>query len=219
MVDKKKFIILFCSIFCFLMLFFLLFFVFLTNKEAEKVQNMQPTTTEKEIIKEEPLLKEEKIENTQSTNPEANTNTKIETNTNQNELEELVNYGQTEEIDHVLDGFTNQIYNYDSQERRFYEGTEIYMTQQGYERFVPADGRDGTQVESEENVKSTRLFLNQIKYYYHFSSNSEVTVMVKADITSSFTNQSKTIQWLDITLIKQDGWLISNCEVIDTLYQ
>lgn len=45
--------------------------------------------------------------------------------------------------------------------------------------------------------------------------------MVKADFTSSLVNQNKSIQNLEVTVLKQENGscLISNFEIVDTIYQ
>lgn len=130
---------------------------------------------------------------------------------------------EIEGVTKTLNQFTNLIYNYDSSQRKYYEGTDQYMTKSGYERFVPGDSGEGTnegttEYESEPVVTS-RLSLNQIEYFYNFHNSNEVKVIAKADITSSFINQNKSTQFLSLLLIKQEDskWLISFCEVVDTI--
>lgn len=225
--EKWNYLLIFCGIFLTLLLFCsLLFLSILSTKEKDGKEIKKSTELQ---IKE----REQKEENNQKQKEEEETSEPSEQTTailRKQEATEDKLLGQ--EKDHsknelknirtVLDGFTNQIYNYNSSQRQYYEGVEIYMTPSGYERFIPGDiGEEESALSYEQPNKEQQLTLNQVQYFYNFVSDIEVKVMVKADFTSSLVNQNKSIQYLEATVLKQENgaWLISNCEIVDTIYQ
>lgn len=71
----------------------------------------------------------------------------------------------------VLDGFTNQIYNYNSNKREYYEGVDVYMTSLGNERIIPSDmGEEESELSYEQPNIAQQLTLNQVQYFYNFIS-------------------------------------------------
>lgn len=224
MKEKNKVILLFSAVFISFLLAGMVILLFLFQKSenydpASAVTQKNPLQTDGIGVQEE--IESGQIEKVQPENgksevkqipepvkPEIQTNTQMSGGYPENYI------GRIEE---TLDAFTNIIFNYDSREREYYEGTQPYMTQAGYQNFVPGDSGEEM---SGADIRSTKLTLNQAMYYYRFLNQTEVEVIIVADITSSITNQNKSIQYLSVSLLKQtDGtWLIADCTVIDTIY-
>lgn len=219
--EKWKYLLVFCGMFLILLLFSSMLFLYVLStkenneKEVKKSTELQIEQGEQKGKRSKNQKKEEKT----SGASEQSTST-ISTESPSQEKEDRKN--EIKNIRTVLDGFTNQIYNYNSSERKYYEGVDIYMTPSGYERFIPGDiGEEDSELSYEQPNMVQRLTLNQVQYFYNFVSEIEVKVIMKADITSSLVNQNKTIQYLDATMLKQENgsWLISDCAIVDTIYQ
>lgn len=225
--EKGNYLLIFCGIFLILLLLSgLLFLSVLSTKEQDGKEVKKSTELQsKEREQKEKNNQEQKEEEETSESPEQTTPTLSKQGADENELlgqEKDRSKNELKNVRTVLDGFTNQIYNYNSSERQYYEGVDIYMTPSGYERFIPGDrGEEDSELSYEQPNMAQQLTLNQVQYFYNFVSDMEVKVMVKADFTSSLVNQNKSIQYLEATVLKQENgaWLISNCEIVDTIYQ
>lgn len=118
----------------------------------------------------------------------------------------------------VLTGFAETIFSYDTSERRYFEGADIYMTKAGYEKFKPlvTDNR-------EENAPKPFSVISKLQgaqFYYGSVNNNQVEVVMEADISLSATENTKIREYLKLTVEKHnDEWLISDCNVFATIQE
>lgn len=119
-------------------------------------------------------------------------------------------------IEMVLNGFADTIFNYDTRERRYFEGADAYMTKNGYEKFKPlVIEEEGDQIPDPLPVISK---LQSMKLYYSEISNNKVEVVMEADISFSAAESNSILEYLKFTVEKHnEEWLISDCNVFATI--
>lgn len=118
--------------------------------------------------------------------------------------------------DEVIHAFVELMYTYDTSERMFYEGTEEYMTQSGYEMIVPFVGEEDFGVEPEVRMVSE---LQEVHCFYQKPTEPDrEDVIVEVWSTVSGTGSYRIRNLLRMELVQQeDGWKINSCTVLDTL--
>lgn len=113
-----------------------------------------------------------------------------------------------------LYSFAQILYQYDTAERKFYEGAAEFMTQQAYGELYPASApeEDG---QSAVRVRSTLLEAN---IYVFYESETEADVILESHFSLSQGTNGSLTQYLRLALERQEGkWLITECQIIDTL--
>lgn len=112
-----------------------------------------------------------------------------------------------------LYAFALILYQYDTAERRFYEGAEEYMTQAAYGKFCPLGEQEDTQ-----GAVRMRSTLVEANVYVFYESKTEADVILESRFFLTQGMDSMLTQYLKLTLEKRDGqWLITECTIIDTL--
>ena len=113
-----------------------------------------------------------------------------------------------------LCAFAQVLYEYDTEERMFYEGAEEFMTQEANQTLHPgAVEEDG---DSQRIRVKSRLISVNVYAYYKEETGADV-IMESLFSLSNGTNDSLT-QYLKLSLVKQDGsWMITACSAIDTI--
>lgn len=129
------------------------------------------------------------------------------------EKEEKVQVRTTVSLEEVIQGFAETIYSYDTSQRNYYEGAEKYMTQAGYDRFVPL--MDETQ--EEEDVVQMSSHLQEVSCYYKPVNNSQAEVIAEVWFTLSGTGEFRIRQLIKLFVVQDDGWKIDECIVLDTM--
>lgn len=128
--------------------------------------------------------------------------------------EESVVYEQAPED--LLQSFAEVLYTYDTRERRFYEGTERFMTSQAYEELKPFSAEE--EEEDGENGPVVVSTLQEAKCYYCYFSESEAEVIMESRFTLNSSGNGYILQYIKLTVAKQDDeWKITGIEVLDTL--
>lgn len=118
--------------------------------------------------------------------------------------------------DEVIHAFVELMYTYDTSERMFYEGTEEYMTQAGYEMIVPFVGEEDSEAEPEIRMVSKLLEVHC--FYQRATEPDREEAIVEVWSTVSGTGSYRIRNLLRIELVQQeDGWKINSCTVLDTL--
>lgn len=135
---------------------------------------------------------------------------KKEAKENQNIQEEEQ---KTISLEETIQEFAEIIYSYDTSQRNYYEGAAKFMTQEGYDRFVPL--QDSTQEEEEAVQMSSRL--QEINCYYKPVDNSRAEVIAEVWFTLSGTGDFRIRQLIKLEVVRDDGWKIDDCIVLDTM--
>lgn len=121
--------------------------------------------------------------------------------------------GMQGELYERLYAFAQILYQYDTADRRFYEGAEEYMTQAAYGKFCPLSAQEETQ--GAVRMKST---LVEVNVYAFYESKTEAGVILESRFSLTQGMNGILIQYLKLKLEKQEGqWLITDCTIIDTL--
>lgn len=118
------------------------------------------------------------------------------------------------ELYEMLYAFAQVIYQYDTEERMFYEGAEEYMTQEAYQVLYPVvEEKDDTL--QRIRMQSTLIDVN---VYTHYKEETDVDVIMESRFSISQGANGFLMQYLKLSLQKQDGrWIITECSVIDTI--
>lgn len=125
--------------------------------------------------------------------------------------------GIQEQMSEWLAGFAETVYEYDTNERKFYVGAQDYMTESAFRAFAPLEGEGGDAEPQEVRVQSRLL---ETKDYYYFVDDFHAEVIMESRFTLSAGGNGSLIQYLKLTVEKKnDAWLITECNVIDTLEQ
>ncbi len=110
--------------------------------------------------------------------------------------------------------FAQTLYQYDTAERKFYEGAEEYMTQAAYREFYPASAQE-KDAPGAVRVRSTLMEAN---IYAFYESETEADVILESRFSLTQGTNGSLTQYLRLSLEKQEGqWLITECSIIDTL--
>lgn len=118
--------------------------------------------------------------------------------------------------DEVIHAFVELMYTYDTSERTFYEGTEEYMTQAGYDMIVPFVGEEDSDAEPEIRMVSK---LQEVYCFYQRDTEPDrEEAIVEVWSTVSGTGSYRIRNLLRLEMIQQEnGWKINSCTVLDTL--
>lgn len=119
-----------------------------------------------------------------------------------------------EELYERLQGFAQVLYEYDTDERKFYEGAETYMTEDAFPMLRPQDSAE------QEDGKAIRMqsWLISADAYVHYHNEESAIVIMESQFTLSQTVNGAITQYLKLSVEKIDGqWMITECHVIDTL--
>ncbi|MCH5249988.1 MAG: hypothetical protein J1E98_08645 [Lachnospiraceae bacterium] len=117
-----------------------------------------------------------------------------------------------------LHAFAEVLYSYDTRERRFYEGTEAFMTPQAYAELKPASAEELT--ESGEEIPAVVSSLQETRCYYSYLSESEAEVIMESRFTLSRSGNGQILQYVKLGIEEQEnGWKITGINVLDTLEQ
>lgn len=123
-----------------------------------------------------------------------------------------------QEPEQFLQSFAEVLYTYDTRERRFYEGTEAFMTPKAYAEFAPFSDED--MAESGEKIPAVISSLQEAKCYYSCFSEAEAEVIMESCFTLSGSGNGKILQYIKLNIGKQDNeWIITGISVLDTLEQ
>ena len=134
----------------------------------------------------------------------------------QEELEDTKSYQVSmieiqEELYDRLHSFAQVLYEYDTAERKFYEGAEEYMTPQAYGAIYPI----GAQENDEQGAIRVCSTLIDVKVYAFYTSVTQADVIMESRFSLT---QTPLTQYLRLRLERQEGeWLITECEIIGTL--
>lgn len=119
-----------------------------------------------------------------------------------------------EELCEKLGGFAEVLYQYDTDERKFYEGAEAYMTDEAFQILRPPDvagSEEGQGVRVRSSLISTDM-------YAYYDSEVKAEVILESRFTLSQTANGSVTQYLKLSLEKMEGqWVVTECYVIDTL--
>ena len=119
-----------------------------------------------------------------------------------------------EELRERLGGFAEVLYQYDTDERKFYEGAEAYMTDKAFQMLRPPDAageEDGQAVRIRSSLISTCI-------YACYGGEADAEVIMESRFTLSQAANGSVTQYLKLSLEKKEGqWVITQCHVIDTL--
>ena len=119
-----------------------------------------------------------------------------------------------EELKDRLSSFAQVLYQYDTAERKFYEGAEEYMTPQAYGKLYPMSAQEEG-VQAAIRVRSTLIAVNVYAFY---ESDTKADVILESRFSLSQGTNGALIQYLRLTLERQEGvWMITECQIIDTL--
>ena len=117
-----------------------------------------------------------------------------------------------------LQSFAEVLYTYDTRERRFYEGTEAFMTPQAYAELVPFSV--GESMESGEKIPAVISSLREAKCYYCCFSETEAEVIMESCFTLNGSGNGQIMQYIKLNIEKQSNeWKITGINVLDTLEQ
>lgn len=117
-----------------------------------------------------------------------------------------------------LQSFAEVLYTYDTRERRFYEGTEAFMTPQAYAELVPLSV--GELTESGGNIPAVISSLQEVKCYYSCFSETGAEVIMESRFTLSGSGNGQILQYIRLNIEKQSSeWKITGINVLDTLEQ
>ncbi len=117
-----------------------------------------------------------------------------------------------------LQSFAEILYTYDTRERRFYEGTEAFMTPQAYAELVPFPVED--LMESGEKIPAVISSLQEAKCYYSCISETGAEVIMESRFTLSGSGNGQILQYIKLNIEKQSSeWKITGINVLDTLEQ
>lgn len=112
----------------------------------------------------------------------------------------------------TIRAFADLIYTYDTSERHFYEGTEVYMTEAAHERMVPMQSE-----EPDTKIRSMSSKLLDITAYYRMEDENHISVLAEVWYRLSSSGKYRCRQLIKMQLMKEDKWLISDYTVLDTM--
>ena len=119
-----------------------------------------------------------------------------------------------EELQDRLYSFAQVLYQYDTAERKFYEGAEEYMTSQAYGKLYPVSAQE----EDGQAVIHVRSTLMEVNSYAFYESSTKADVILESRFSLSQGTNGSLTQYLRLTLEWQEGvWMITECQIIDTL--
>lgn len=125
--------------------------------------------------------------------------------------------GGQDALSALLSGFAGIIYEYDTNERKFYVGAQDYMTEEAFKAFAPLAGEDRSAGTAEIRVQSRLL---ETKDYYLFTDDFHAEVIKESWFTLSAGENGSLMQYLKLSVEQKNGtWLITDCYVIDTIEQ
>lgn len=110
--------------------------------------------------------------------------------------------------------FAEILYTYDTRERPFYEGADVYMTDEAYEQLIPMPDQN----ESDEIVVQMVSQLQEITCYYR-QTDDGMDVLADVWYTLNGTGEYPIRQILKLSLVQKPGWKVSSCTVLDTMEQ
>lgn len=118
-------------------------------------------------------------------------------------------------IEALLNGFATTIYQYDTRNRKFYEGADKFMTPAAYQKLVPFPEEDNDSV-TMPSIVST---LQQVQFYYRERDVKETEVLMEATFNLS-KEKGQIIQYVKLWVVRKgDEYRIDDYEVVDTLEQ
>lgn len=113
-----------------------------------------------------------------------------------------------------MHNFAQILYQYDTAERKFFEGAEEYMTQAAYRAFYPGSAQE----EDAPGAVRVQSSLLEANIYAFYESETEADVILESRFSLTQGTNGSLTQYLKLSLEKQDGqWLITECSIIDTL--
>lgn len=113
-----------------------------------------------------------------------------------------------------LYSFAQVLYQYDTEERMFYDGAEEYMTLEAYQVLYPGV------VDEDGDLQRIHMQsrLMGVNVYIYYKEETGVNVIMESRFTLSHGTNGSLTQYLKLSLEKQDGlWMITECSVIDTI--
>lgn len=134
--------------------------------------------------------------------------------TKQQETEiEVVQEGDEQELpDTITEEFIKIIYEYDTSERKYFEGADEYMTTEAYEKFIPlpADEDVGeVYFHMQSEIQSYQLYKRVI-------SDEQVEFVAEIYFTVSGSGEYSQCHIVKLCLENDEGWLITSCDVLTT---
>lgn len=120
--------------------------------------------------------------------------------------------------EHFLQEFAQVLFTYDTRERRFFEGAEMFMTPQAFAQLKPASAEES--LESGEAFPAVISTLQEAKCYYSYFSESEAEVIMESHFTLNRSGNGQILQYIRLGIERQaSGWKITGINVLDTLEQ
>lgn len=123
-------------------------------------------------------------------------------------------YGEQAELYERLHAFAQVLYEYDTDERMFYEGAEDFMTQEAYQMLRPeVMAEDGGQ----QRIRMQSRLIG-VNVYACYKEGTGADVIMESQFSLSHGTNGYLTQYLKLSMDKQDGlWMITVCSVIDTI--
>lgn len=112
----------------------------------------------------------------------------------------------------TIRAFADLVYTYDTSERRFYEGTETYMTKAAYEKMVPMQSG-----KSDMETCSMSSELLDITTYYRTEDEKNLTVFAEVWYRLSSAGEFRCRQLIKMQLTMEEKWVINDYTVLDIM--
>jgi len=194
--EKKKTVIIFLAVFLSLLGISMALIVMFssTNASKEEETSIQTDSERETEVKEEAVMPYEETERSSEEKDK-------------------------QDMQAVLSGFADTIYNYDTSDRMFYEGCEQYMTDEAYLNFAPLSDPEEKKNMEEEPITVVSSLVSMISYE-RIISETEVEIMMEAIFTTAASGENQTYQLMKLSLVKnEENWKISHTKIVDTIEQ
>lgn len=113
--------------------------------------------------------------------------------------------------------FAEVIYQYDTAERKYYEGAEKYLTDEAYREFVPF-GKPAGDANAGQPIHMRSELLEAHSYFSFTGETSEA--LLESRFTLSQGGRGYVVQYLKLSMEEIEGeWFITSCRVLDTIEQ
>ena len=126
---------------------------------------------------------------------------------------------QTLGVEETIQAFAEVVFTYNTAERLYYEGAEVFMTENAYDALIPSPNLDDEAEIEDVPVVQMTSELQELQCFYRTGEDGETEVIAEIWYTLSGTGEFRIRQLAKLKLIKQDGWKIDEYTVLDTLEQ
>lgn len=125
---------------------------------------------------------------------------------------ETVYGAYVDEMDRLLDAFMDLTYNCNYEERRYYDGAEVFMTEECYGYYVPMTDPEDTA----DMFSPYASYLHGTDYYYRFITRNQVLCLARVRYSSSHdpSHMQESILSLSLNRIR-GGWRIASIETLE----